>query len=358
VTLAHVDVGDLLPRYAAAGVDSVRVRAYGIDRSRPLRAIADVALSLVRALATRPDVLYINQYHDALFAAAVARLLRVPLVCHLRLFPPQEFCGQWRIGLRAVSRFIAVSEATRRAYVERGFDAAAIELVVNGVDIERFHPMPDRAAIRRNLGLDPDAFTILYVGRVDRMKNIDGLLRSFAELRAAVPKARLLVAGRPLVHSSAEEGQRYLDTLKSLADSLGVAAAVRWLGPRTDVVELNNAADACALLSREPETFGRTLAEAMACGTPPVGAAIGGIPEVMVGDAAGFVVPPNDDRAAARVFRELADWHTRDPELGARLRKVAVERFDAKRMVREVAVILERTVAEGAVRRGPRDLQG
>jgi glycosyltransferase involved in cell wall biosynthesis len=241
--------------------------------------------------------------------------------------------------------------------VERGFDAAAIELVVNGVDIERFHPMPDRAAIRRNLGLDPDAFTILYVGRVDRMKNIDGLLRSFAELRAAVPKARLLVAGRPLVHSSAEEGQRYLDTLKSLADSLGVAAAVRWLGPRTDVVELNNAADACALLSREPETFGRTLAEAMACGTPPVGAAIGGIPEVMVGDAAGFVVPPNDDRAAARVFRELADWHTRDPELGARLRKVAVERFDAKRMVREVAVILERTVAEGAVRRGPRDLQ-
>src|SRR6478672_6663218 len=187
VTLAHVDDGDLLPRYTAAGVRTIPVRGYAIDRKRPLRSGLGVAASLVRAMRARPDVVYINQYHDALFAATVARLLRIPLVCHLRLFPPREFCGQWRLGLSGVSRFIAVSEATRRAYVERGFAADSIELVLNGIDVERFHPLPDREAIRRALDLDTGTFVVLFVGRIDQAKNIEGLLHAFAALQAAVP---------------------------------------------------------------------------------------------------------------------------------------------------------------------------
>lgn len=354
VTLAHTDEGDLLTRYRAAGVHPVRVRRYDIDRRRPLRSAVAVAASLVSALRSRPDVVYINQYHDSLFAATVARLLRVPLVCHLRLFPPIEFCGQWRVGLRGVSRFIAVSEATRRAYVERGFDPRAIDLVLNGIDVERFHPLPDRDVIRESLGLSADAFTVLYVGRIDRAKNLEGLLRAFASLRATVPAVRLLVAGRPLVHADPAEGERYLSTLKELAASLGVDDAVRWLGPRRDVVELNNAADVCVLPSIEPETFGRTLAEAMACGTPAIGTAVGGVPEVLIGEAARFVIAPGDDEALAARLRELADWRRRDPELGMRLREIVVRHFDARRMVRQVGEVLERTAAEGAVRRGPR----
>jgi glycosyltransferase involved in cell wall biosynthesis len=356
VTLAYVAEGDLLPRYRAAGVRPLRVCGYGIDRKLPLRSAAAVAVSLVSAVRTRPDVVYINQYHDSLFAAMVARLLQVPLVCHLRLFPPREFCGQWRIGLAGVSRFIAVSEATRRAYVARGFDARAIDLVLNGVDVERFHPLANRAVIRETLDLPADAFTVLYVGRIDRGKNLEGLLRSFAHLQATVPLARLLIAGRPLVHGNPAEGARYLASLQTLAVSIGLTQSVRWLGPRTDVVELYNAADVCILPSTVGETFGRTLAEAMACGTPVVGADVGGIPEVMVGEAARFVVQPGDDRAAAARLGELAEWRRRDPLLGTRLREIAVERFDARRMVGQVGAILERTVAEGAVRRGPRHL--
>jgi glycosyltransferase involved in cell wall biosynthesis len=356
VTLAHLEDGDLLPRYRAAGVLPLRVRGYEINWSRPLRSAADLAASLVRALGARPDVLYINQYHDSLFAATVARLLHVPLVCHLRLFPPSEFCGQWRLGLSGVSRFIAVSEATRKAYVERGFDPQAIDLVVNGIDVERFRPRDDRDAIRSGLGLARGEFVVLYVGRIDRGKNLESLLRAFATVKATTPSARLLVAGRPLVHGSPAEGARYLGTLQSLALSLGIAPDVRWLGPRTDVVELYNAADVSVLPSTEPETFGRTLAESMACGTPGVGTAVGGIPEVLVGEAARFIVPPGDDRAIAAYVGQLADWRSRDPSLGARVREIAVEHFDARRMVREVAVVLERTVTEGAVRRGPRNL--
>lgn len=354
VTLAHIADGDLLPRYAAAGVQALRVRGYDIDRRHPLRSGVAVAKSLARALRTRPDIVYINQYHDSLFAATVARVLHVPLVCHLRLFPPTEFCGQWRIGLSGVSRFIAVSDATRRAYIERGFDPRAMELVLNGIDVERFRPLPDRDAVRASLAVTPDAFVVLYVGRVDRAKNIEGLLRAFAVLHKTNPSARLLIAGRPLVHSDPAEGDRYLSTLKELGRSLGAASSIEWLGARRDVIELYNAADACVLPSIEPETFGRTLVEAMACGTPAIGTAIGGIPEVLIEGAARFIVAPGDDDALAARLRDLTGWRRRDPGLGARLRKLAVRHFDARRMVGEVAAVLERTATEGAVRRGPR----
>ena len=118
-------------------------------------------------------------------------------------------------------------------------------------------------------------------------KNLEGLLRAFARLRASVPAARLLVAGRPLNHAGPQAAQRYLESLQELAESLGVGRDVRWLGPRTDAVELYNVADVCTLVSKEPETFGRILVEAMACGTPGVGTAIGGVPEVLIGELAG-----------------------------------------------------------------------
>jgi glycosyltransferase involved in cell wall biosynthesis len=309
---------------------------------------------VIRALRARPDVIYINQYHDTLFAAIVARLLHIPLVCHLRLFPPSEFCGQWRIGLSGVSRFIAVSEATRQAYVERGFDARSIDLVMNGIDIARFRPLPDRDAIRRSLGLSDDEFVAVYIGRIDRAKNLEGLVRAFARLHMSVPRARLLVAGRPLNHAGPAAAARYLESLQELGITLGVGERVSWLGPRTDAVELYNGADVCVLPSCEPETFGRVLAEAMACGTPGIGTAIGGVPEVLIGEAAKFMVPAGDEPALADRLAALADWRRKDPSLGTRLRALTVEKFDSRRMVQEVAVVLERTVAEGTVRRGPR----
>jgi glycosyltransferase involved in cell wall biosynthesis len=225
---------------------------------------------------------------------------------------------------------------------------------MNGIDIERFRPLADRNAIRRSLGLSDDEFVAVYIGRIDRAKNLEGLLRAFARLHGSVPRAHLLVAGRPLNHAGPVAAARYLESLQELARSLGVGERVSWLGPRTDAVELYNGADVCVLPSSEPETFGRVLAEAMACGTPGIGTAIGGVPEVLVGEAAELMVAAGDEPALADRLAALADWRRKDPGLGMRLRALTVEKFDSRRMVQEVALVLERTVAEGTVRRGPR----
>ena len=313
--------------------------------------------SLVQALRIPADVIYINQYHDVLFASTIARLKRLPLVCHLRLFPPEQLCGQWRIGLSAVTRFISVSQATRDAYIGAGFAPDAIEVVLNGIDVTRFRPLPGRDELRASLGLAPNDFAVLFVGRIDRGKNLEGLLQSFALLRKETPRARLLIAGRPLNHGGAANGARYLQALRELAGSLGITDSVQWLGPRSDVVELYSAADVCALFSIHPETFGRTVAEAMACGAPAVATAIGGMPEVMLGEFAHSMFAAGDVVAGANRLRALLDWQERDPHLGERARDLVTRHFDARRMAHEVTGILEKAVAEGAVRRGPRWLR-
>jgi glycosyltransferase involved in cell wall biosynthesis len=158
---------------------------------------------------------------------------------------------------------------------------------------------PDRAEARARLGLPPEAFVIVGVGRFVRVKGFDLLVAALPRVAAAVPRALLVLVGdgpeRP--------------TLGARAAALGVADRVRWLGPidgePATLAGLLAAADVCAAPSRN-EGMGRSLVEAMALGVPVVAAAVGGVPAVL-GDDAGRLVPPEDVEALAAALVELAE---------------------------------------------------
>jgi glycosyltransferase involved in cell wall biosynthesis len=200
VSLGYVVAGDLLPRYVAAGVRPVQVSRLILPTGQRVRGVAQFASSVARAALVPADLICVNQYHDTLFGNAVARIRRVPLVCHLRLMPPSQFCGQWRLGVRGVTRFIAVSAAVRDAWADRGFDPSIIDVVHDGIDIERFKPIADRAAVRRSLGVPEDAYVLAFAGRLDRQKRIEAMLEAFARLELPATQARLLIAGRRVVN--------------------------------------------------------------------------------------------------------------------------------------------------------------
>lgn len=357
VTLGYNLPGDLIERYHAAGVRTVALPAYTLDRRVPVRSAARLAQGFLRALRLEFDVVYLNQYLDVLFGGALARAKRVPLVCHLRLFPPEAFCGQWRLGLPAVSRFIAVSDATRDAYAQRGFAPESLVRVYNGVDVDRFRPLPVRERVRAELGIPQDAFVVMYGGRIDPPKNIEDLLRAFALLELPPERARLLVVGGPVVHADATAGQSYERRLRELAASLGIASSVHWLGRRRDMPELFNAADLTASFSLLPETFGRTIAESLSCGTPSIAADLGGVPEVLTGEFARFRFESGDLRRAVALMRAHRHWRTTDPDLARRARAFVARNFNARRMAAEVGLVLSETVGEGVVRRDPRPTQ-
>lgn len=352
VTLGYETPGDLVPRHESGGV--VALHLPKLTFTRNARALARLGRSVLRAAVRRPDAIVLNQYHESFFGAAVARLVHSPLVCHLRLFPPTELCGQWRVGVSSVTRFVAVSQAVKDAWVsQRGCDPDSIDVVHDGIDLERFRRYDTRAKVRAALAIPQDAFVILYAGRLDRTKNLEELLRVFAALELPAERARLVVAGRPVDHPSPEAGEEYVRSLRTLGTSLGIESAVHWLGPRNDVPELLSAADMAALFQLFPEPLARAAYESLACGTPIIAEQSGGMTEVLSGEFRRFTFDGRDRAQVLALIREVMELPRTDPDFARRARRHAEEGFSKERMVAGIESAIERAVTTRPLHRGP-----
>lgn len=174
-----------------------------------------------------------------------------------------------------------------------------------GVDTDRFRP-GDRAAARAELGLPAGAVVLAFVGRIQRLKAPDVLLRAAAELVARVPGLRerlvVLVAGGPSGSGLAEP-----TSLHELAAELGITDLVRLLPPRAggELVTVYRAADVVAVPSHN-ESFGLVALEAQACGTPVVATRVGGLPVAVAEGRSGLLVTGHDISDWADALGELA----------------------------------------------------
>jgi glycosyltransferase involved in cell wall biosynthesis len=168
-----------------------------------------------------------------------------------------------------------------------------------GFDPDEFGPMDKRQA-RLALGVDPNERVVLQLGRMVPRKGVDNVIRALGRLRSQHGlEARLLVVGGeardPDPALTPELGR-----LWKIAQAEGVADAVRFVGSRGRH-ELRQYYCASDVFVTTPwyEPFGITPIEAMACGTPVIGAAVGGIKYTVRDGETGFLVPPHDPDALA-----------------------------------------------------------
>jgi D-inositol-3-phosphate glycosyltransferase len=180
-----------------------------------------------------------------------------------------------------------------------GADASKITIIPNGYNPTDFFPIRQEVA-RQALGLDPHEPTLLQLGRMVPRKGVDNVIRALAHLQQRHGlAARLLIVGgdsrQPDPDCTPEIGR-----LQQLACELGVAQQVTFTGSRNRD-ELRHYYSAADVFVSTPwyEPFGITPLEAMACGTPVVGSAVGGIKHTVLLNKTGFLVPPNDPIALA-----------------------------------------------------------
>lgn len=244
-----------------------------------------------------------------------------------------------RTAYEAAAAVVAVS-AGMRADILRSYpalDPARVHVVHNGIDAELWAPDRSdaaRAAVVRH-GVDPDAPSVVFVGRITRQKGLPYLLRACAELP---PEVQLvLCAGAPDTPEIKAEVEGLLEGLR--AQRKGVVWIPDML-PRAEVIALLSHGTVFVCPSVY-EPLGIVNLEAMACGLPVVGTATGGIPEVVVDGETGWLVPieqvqdgtgtPVDpDRFVSDLAAALAGAVS-DPErartMGAAGRRRAVESF-------------------------------
>jgi glycosyltransferase involved in cell wall biosynthesis len=247
---------------------------------------------------THADVVHSNSLHSW-YGWASARLARKPHIWHAR-----EIVVQSRAALR-VERFLALHFAQRVLAISEAVAAqlhpANVLVVHEEADPAEFYPGRAGRA-REALGLEDEAVTVGYVGRIDTWKGIDVLLDSIPLLpsRPAGPAVDVVVAGGTVGGKEA-----YAERLRARAEQLGV----HWLGPLPGPMAADLIADldCLVLASTEPEPWGLVLVEALACGTPVVATDAGGAREILAGvpPEAGRLVPPRDPAALAVAVAEL-----------------------------------------------------
>jgi glycogen synthase len=181
---------------------------------------------------------------------------------------------------------VAVSEAMRRdVQTLYGVAPERVRVIHNGIDLEEYRPRPDPAVLRR-LGVDPDVPIILFVGRITRQKGILHLVRAIRRLQPGVQV--VLCAGAPDTPEIGEEMRTLVEEVRG-----EVQVPVVWVAemlPKADVITLYTHA-AVFVCPSVYEPFGIINLEAMACETPVVASAVGGIPEIVVPGETGLLVP-------------------------------------------------------------------
>jgi D-inositol-3-phosphate glycosyltransferase len=202
-----------------------------------------------------------------------------------------------------------------------------IVVVPPGVNTAHFHPLP-RDAAKAALGIPPDHKLLLFVGRIEPLKGIETILQALALLKVQRPdlltKLTLsIIGGDP---SAAEGENAEMDRLKALRTQLGLEEIVLFLGAR-DQAALREyyAAAETLIMPSDYESFGMVALEAMACGTPVIASAVGGLAFLVRDGVNGYHVPVREPQALAEKICAVLCMPEQRAILGANAARDAAE---------------------------------
>jgi glycosyltransferase involved in cell wall biosynthesis len=331
--LREVDKSPSAQRLQAAGIEPTLVNSGRLMDINSLR--------LVRAhlRAVEPDVLHTHLPTADLLGAMAARTLRIPSISTIHLIdrattdpagPRAAIKDRFTVMARRYgdARIIAVSEAARRAYLERQRERPErVVTIHNGIA----PPQPGRspADLRAEMGIAPEALVVAMVTVLRKGKGHDLAVQAIAQLRQRHPTLTLLVVG---------DGPERLH-IAELAAPLGDGAVLT--GHRDDIPEVLGAADVL-LHPTLMDAFPTILLEACAVGLPVLATAVGGIPEIVTDGRNGLLLPapPSSATIAAGLERLLGDPILR-ARLGAEARARYEREFSAERWAKRLRSVYD-----------------
>lgn len=339
ITLLYLNPGDLLEHYQQFCTKILKVDDYDYDRRKFWHLLKFFA-NIWKIPVGRSSVIYSNRYHDVSFGYLLARLKRSSFVCHLRLPPPDGLGRQHIRGIKGANKFITTSKQTQLDWIQSGFlNEEKIDVVHNTINPQKFLPPENFSQTRKEKNIPIATKVILYVGRLDREKGLETLIRAFALLQKNSPSSRLLIAGKTLSTEKA-----YQKFLEQLCADLGVEKSVDFLGHISDTVSLYQTSDVTVLPSLWSEPFGRVILESMACGTPVVASRVGGIPEVLTGEFQQGLFEPGNEQDLLAKLTGILNWRETTPQIGKRCREYVLDKFRPDKMVDSIEKVLLKAV--------------
>ncbi|MGE7915955.1 N-acetyl-alpha-D-glucosaminyl L-malate synthase BshA [Lysinibacillus xylanilyticus] len=237
-----------------------------------------------------------------------------------------------KYGINKSDIVTTVSEALKQQTYELIDTVKPITTIYNFVDEREYFPR-NPGILKEQFGIEEDEKVIIHVSNFRKIKNLPHIIDAFMKIRANMKVKLLLVGDGPEKH-------RVMDQVKESP----YMKDVLFLGKQENLAELYSISDLKLLLSQQ-ESFGLVLLEAMACGVPCIGSAVGGIPEVIDHEVDGYIVELGDTDAVAEYAVNLLN----DEEKLQRFREAAIravdEKFHSSKIVEQYEKLYEK-VAE------------
>lgn len=359
--------GTLAARLEADGI-RYEVADLDIFAGGSVVAAARRVLELVRLLRRlRPDVVQYHVFASIILGRFAAWVADVPV--RFSMIPGPYYLEAPGLGQVDVltapldTRVIASCEFTRTLYERQGVPRSHIELIYYGQDPRRLDPSAaDGADVRRALGIEPGRrvvgdvayfyaptpdgpFTPAHL--VDRgIKGHEVLLEAAVIVLAEAPETIFLLVGG----GWGPEGEAYQQRLEARASALGVAHAVRFTGPRSDIPDTLAAFDISVQCSLN-ENLGGSI-ESLLMARPLVASAVGGLVDAVIHERTGLLVPPGDAAALATAILRLLRDQPLAERLAAEGRRHALARLTLETTIDELDTLYAREMAARGRRSG------
>lgn len=288
--------------------------------------------------ATKYDVIYANTQKALVVGALASLLCRRPLVYHLHDILSLDHFSKSNLKIAVTlanaraSLIIANSIASKAAFVAAGGRKEITEIVYNGFEPELYRSKENNhQQLKQQLGFE-GKFIVGHFSRLSPWKGQHILLEALTQCPENVTA---MFVGDALFGE-----QDYAQKLHAKVAELGLTERVRFLGFRSDIVELMNICDLVAHTSTSPEPFGRVIVEAMLCGRPVVAAEAGGVVELVEHGVTGWLVPPGDVTVLAEVMSSCRNQPESTAAIAQKAQIQASERFNLTTINQQLAQLL------------------
>ena len=272
-------------------------------------------------------------------------LANIPIICHQH--DPTDTYNQhpliakyqrWldRTTSKIVTRFIAVSNYRQQAMVQtRGYSAEKIQLIYNGIDLERFSYTNNRKEVRNSWKLNSDQTAIGLIARLEFPKGQGTLIEAVPLVLKNYPETQFFIIG-----DDRFPGQPCLNKYNQMIQEFGISENCFLLGFQAEIQRLIQGLDIIVLPSLW-EGHPLIILEALAAKKTVIASSVGGIPEIITQNKTGLLIPPSSPKALSRSICQLIKQPELRYELALNGNKKVKEYFNQQQMISKVLLLYD-----------------
>lgn len=336
--------GELAKAFREDGIRVKVVNSKRIVRTlNPLKLILyilnffQVNLKLLRIIRRHNvNILHANSLGAHIYSFFAVKIAGIPNIWHLHdILKDRKSNRLLCIFLsKMANQIVVVSHAVKKSLVDFGINSNKIKIIYNGLNLKRWNPeIYDKSYLYKEFNVNKNYIKIGIIGYLSECKGQDILLNTAVYLlEKGYKNLRFYIIGDELFKNE----NKYKEGLYQISKISNLENYITFTGRRSDIPNILSFLDVIVVCSRCPDSLPTVVLEAMAMSKVVIGTNIGGIPEMIVNDETGILVPPNDSETLAKAILGLINQPDKIKGMGIKARERIKLNFTIEKNVETV----------------------